>query len=766
MRLAILLMLFPGLALAATPEELLHALDIADEDVIDATGQWLEQQGVVRSSLGPITPVSEPMALVTTGVAAQVETGLDHDLGHGGADPLDPGATVYDQALMNLTLQVPEGIHSFLFDWFFLSREYPYYVGSEFNDRFTVIQEGLEYTGNIVFDSEENVVDVNNALFTVVDASSLTGTGFWRPADGTPNAYDGGGTGWVTTRSPVAPGEIITLRFDIHDLADGIYDSGVLLDNFRWSEAEVDDPVSVVRPELHYLTPKSGPVAGGNAVTLIGRGFTTASRVWFGELAVPPEQVELLDNEALLVTVPPSVSGPGLTDVTVQVDDDGELLRGGYTWAVRSTDGAPPALITLDPVEGLERGGEPLTLLGERFTEDTRVLFGETPAQGVTWVSDTELEVIAPALDAGPWVVRTTTQAGRFEGTPQIFFSRGELPPPVVAGTTASGCEANVGGGAGGLLALLGFGLLVRRRRGALLTLLLVGCGSDNGLGTAVFDAPIAEARILAQATEPDAEGPLPGRRAASTSLIAPLRIDGSFSYGFGGTSLTWDWSILEAPEGSEAELEGEDAERSSVTLSPDVAGTYLVQLVVQDHRGRRSHASGVVVQAVPSESLRVLLDWNDGGHDLDLHLIRPDGQWFDAGDCFYGRPNPSWGSPDLTSDDPRISVDADGGQDQRLEEDITLPETDPGTYQVLVHHVNDRGDERTIAARLELWVAGERVEVDVPEGELGEGEVWRALTITMPGGLANPIDQLTTHEALGGPPLNQREPLDVAAFE
>ncbi len=766
MRFAFLLMLFPGLAQAATAEELLHALDIVDEDVIDATGQFLQQQGVVRSSLGPIVPLSEPMAVVTTGIAADVESGNDHDLGHTGYDPLDPGSAVFDQALLTLTLQVPDGIHSFLFDWYFLSREYPYYVGSEFNDRFTVLQEGAEYTGNIVFDHQENVVDVNNALFTVVDAGSLTGTGFWRAAQGTPNDFDGGGTGWVTTRSPVQPGEIITLRFDIHDLADGIYDSGVVLDNFRWSEGEIDDPVSAVRPELHYLTPKSGSVSGGEDITLIGRGFTTASRVWFGDVLVSPEDMELLDNEALRVRLPASPIGPGLVPVTLRVDDDGEILHGGFTWVVRSTDGAPPNLEELDPVEGPERGGTELRLVGQRFTDATRVFFGDTPAQDLRFVTSTELRVTAPALAPGPWVVRATTEAGRFEGTPQIFFSRGELPPPVAAGTTAEGCEANLGGGAGGLLALLGFGLLLRRRRAALFALLLVGCGSDSGLGTAVFDAPIAEARILAQAVEADLEGPLPGRRAASAPLFAPLRIDGAFSYGFGGTSLTWDWTILEAPPESNAALEGADADESAVTLAPDVAGTYLIELVVQDHRGRRSHASGVVVHAVPSESLRVLLDWNDAGHDLDLHLIQPDGQWFDAGDCFYGRPNPSWGSAELTADDPRISEDADGGQDQRLEEDITLPETSPGTYQVLVHHVNNRGDDQPIRARVQLWVAGDEVQLDLDDAELAQGEVWRALTVTMPGGLANPIDQLTDHEALGGPPLNVRESLNIDSLE
>ena len=45
----------------------------------------------------------------------------------------------------------------------------------------------------------------------------------------------GAATGWLTTTSPVAPGETITIRFIVFDEGDHILDSAVILDHFRWS---------------------------------------------------------------------------------------------------------------------------------------------------------------------------------------------------------------------------------------------------------------------------------------------------------------------------------------------------------------------------------------------------------------------------------------------------------------------------------------------------------------------------------------------------
>ena len=51
-------------------------------------------------------------------------------------------------------------------------------------------------------------------------------------------------TSWLVTRAPVEPDEEINLRFTIYDSADGVLDSTVVIDNFRWLGDAETDPVT------------------------------------------------------------------------------------------------------------------------------------------------------------------------------------------------------------------------------------------------------------------------------------------------------------------------------------------------------------------------------------------------------------------------------------------------------------------------------------------------------------------------------------------
>ena len=65
--------------------------------------------------------------------------------------------------------------------------------------------------------------------------------------DGQKSYLYGGGTGWLSTSLPVTPGEPIMLRFMIMDTFDGLKDSSVLLDNWKWIPVPVTEP-GVIRP--------------------------------------------------------------------------------------------------------------------------------------------------------------------------------------------------------------------------------------------------------------------------------------------------------------------------------------------------------------------------------------------------------------------------------------------------------------------------------------------------------------------------------------
>ncbi|MHA3916455.1 PKD domain-containing protein [Halovulum sp. GXIMD14793] len=70
----------------------------------------------------------------------------------------------------------------------------------------------------------------------------------------------------------------------------------------------------------------------------------------------------------------------------------------------------------------------------------------------------------------------------------------------------------------------------------------------------------------------------------ASGSVGTPVTLDGGQSYDLDGSPVTHEWALLAAPSGSTAGLGKTDGVTS--TLTPDVAGDYVVQLIVSDETG------------------------------------------------------------------------------------------------------------------------------------------------------------------------------------
>jgi hypothetical protein len=129
-----------------------------------------------------------------------------------------------------------------------MSTEFPEWVCDEFDDTFLALLQSDAFTGNVSFDSMGNRMSINAGFFNVCDPilepactgnEELLGTGYQQ---------EGGGTGWLTTTAPVIPGEKITLRFVIFDEGDRVFDSAVLIDNFRWEIDEFTCPDGTAPP--------------------------------------------------------------------------------------------------------------------------------------------------------------------------------------------------------------------------------------------------------------------------------------------------------------------------------------------------------------------------------------------------------------------------------------------------------------------------------------------------------------------------------------
>ncbi len=192
---------------------------------------------------------------------------------NGGQFPNAPGCPgagsnqAFNSIMLKVRVRVPTNAQSFSVKMYFLSAEWPEWTCTPYNDMFVALLDSAGagnpadkniaiYTvGNQSYPVGVNLVKAAPGLFTqckngtfgcsgvnggnyngCVGINQLNGTGMniLEGGCGTNNTT-GGGTGWLTMSGNVAPGETMEIRFAIWDTADGIYDSLVLLDDWRWS---------------------------------------------------------------------------------------------------------------------------------------------------------------------------------------------------------------------------------------------------------------------------------------------------------------------------------------------------------------------------------------------------------------------------------------------------------------------------------------------------------------------------------------------------
>lgn len=145
--------------------------------------------------------------------------------GNQGTD-LGSTGTPGDKATLKLTIPVPKSTDGTLydgigFDFTFLSEEYPEFVGSNFNDYFSVNLNGTE----IALDTSGKPISVNNNFFS--GALSPTGTFF----DGqTPPLH-------IQSKLP-AGSTSVELTLEIADIGDGRYDSAAFFNNLSFTKAQ------------------------------------------------------------------------------------------------------------------------------------------------------------------------------------------------------------------------------------------------------------------------------------------------------------------------------------------------------------------------------------------------------------------------------------------------------------------------------------------------------------------------------------------------
>ncbi|MEV6568830.1 beta strand repeat-containing protein [Streptomyces kronopolitis] len=135
-------------------------------------------------------------------------------------------------------------------------------------------------------------------------------------------------------------------------------------------------------PVLTAAVPNTGPVSGGNSVTLNGSNLAGVTSVMFG--TTPAASFRIISPTQIVAVAPPGVStaqitatGPGGTSNVVFYN---------YT----------PTLISLVPASGPSFGGNTIIINGNNLTGASAVTFADVPAPSFTVLSDTQIEVVVP----------------------------------------------------------------------------------------------------------------------------------------------------------------------------------------------------------------------------------------------------------------------------------------------------------------------------------------------------------------------------------
>ena len=178
---------------------------------------------------------------------------------------------------------------------------------------------------------------------------------------------------------------------------------------------------------------------------------------------------------------------------------------------------------------------------------------------------------------------------------------------------------------------------------------------------------------------------------------------------------IDYAWEIVESPEGSVAAL-GYDMPNKNAFV-PDLAGEYVVELVVMNERCVVSDPCQVKIEAVPSQDLWVEMIWEYPGDDMDLHLVKDNASYQSDGDCYYGNcvaeygsPSLDWGDPASEMDDPRLDLD---DIDNVGPENINIADPAAGKYRVVVHDYPGSVNETPNTVTVKIHMNGELVYED-----------------------------------------------------
>ncbi len=151
-------------------------------------------------------------------------------------------------------------------------------------------------------------------------------------------------------------------------------------------------------PTVGGVSPNTGSMTGGTAVTISGTNFAAGATVTFGGTAAT--NIAVVNSTTITARTP--AGSVGAATVTVIVGGQSGSLTNGFTYAVL------PTVSGVSPSSGPVAGGTAVTITGTNFAAGATVTFGAAAASNVVVVSGTQITATTPANSAGAVTVTVT----------------------------------------------------------------------------------------------------------------------------------------------------------------------------------------------------------------------------------------------------------------------------------------------------------------------------------------------------------------------
>jgi hypothetical protein len=230
-------------------------------------------------------------------------------------------------------------------------------------------------------------------------------------------------------------------------------------------------------PTVTAISPASGPIGGGTAVTVTGTGFRSGATVTIG--GVSATGVSVVSSTSITATSAAHAAGT-VNVIVTNTDSQSGTLTNGFIY------NPPPTVTAVSPALGSTGGGTAVTITGAGFVTGASVSFGGATASGITVASSTSITATTPAHAAGAVNVAVTNTDGQTGSLANGFTY--SAAPTVTAISPPSG---PMGGSTPVTITGTGF---------------LAGASVTLG-GTAATDAVVVNSTTITATTETHASG-------------------------------------------------------------------------------------------------------------------------------------------------------------------------------------------------------------------------------------------------------------------